>query len=243
MAQEIIKLDSVNKYYEMGESIVRALDCVNIPIEKGDFVAIMGPSGSGKSTMMNLVGALDLATKGDIFLGGENIEYLEESELAQIRGRKIGFIFQQFNLIPNLTAKENVMLPMLFQKEEKEAREERAVELLGLVGLDDRVNHYPNQLSGGQQQRVAVARALANDPEVILADEPTGNLDTKTGEKVMEFLTDLNKKGKTIVMVTHDVELARQYARTLYILRDGVVESSEKKASGKWKKFKVSPCK
>ena len=165
-----IELENVAKYYEMGEELVKAVDGVSIKIEEGDFVAIMGPSGSGKSTMMNLVGSLDLATKGDIFLDNKDIEHLDESQLAQIRGKKIGFIFQSFNLIPNLTAKENIMLPMLFQETEKEHREERAEELLKLVELEDRENHYPNQLSGGQQQRVAIARSLANDPEVILAD-------------------------------------------------------------------------
>ncbi|MFH1607533.1 MAG: ABC transporter ATP-binding protein [archaeon] len=237
--KKIIQLKSAAKYYEMGESIVKALDCVDIDIEKGDFVAIMGPSGSGKSTSMNLTGSLDLATKGDIFLDGENIQNLDESELAQVRGKKIGFIFQQFNLIPNLTAKENVMLPMMFQETDEEERTERAEELLKAVELDDRMDHYPNQLSGGQQQRVAIARALANQPEVILADEPTGNLDTKTGERMMGFLTDLNKKGRTVIIVTHDPDLAREYARTIYSIRDGRIESFEKKVGGKWKKQKV----
>ena len=221
---ELIRLEDVAKYYEMGESIVKAVDGIDIKINAGDFVAIMGPSGSGKSTTMNLVGSLDLATRGDIYLSGINIENLHESELAQIRGRKIGFIFQGFNLIPNLTAKENVMLPMLFQDFDREEREARAEELLNMVELGDRTDHYPNQLSGGQQQRVAIARALANDPEVILADEPTGNLDTKTGQKVMEFLQDLNKKGKTIILVTHDPELAKKHAKTIYWLKDGKVE-------------------
>ncbi|MDO8517607.1 MAG: ABC transporter ATP-binding protein, partial [Nanoarchaeota archaeon] len=188
MTQNVIELKNVAKHYEMGENLVKALDGVNISIEKGDFVAIMGPSGSGKSTSMNLIGSLDLATQGNIYLDGHDIEFLEESELAQIRGKKIGFIFQQFNLIPNLTAKENIMLPMLFQGKEEFERQEKAEELLKLVELEDRMDHYPNQLSGGQQQRVAIARSLANDPEVILADEPTGNLDTKTGEMVMKFL-------------------------------------------------------
>src|SRR3990170_9110059 len=172
-AQTLIELKNVARYYTMGENLVRALDGVNISIEDGDFVAIMGPSGSGKSTGMNLTGSLDLATNGEIFLDGKDIEHLEESELAQIRGKKIGFIFQQFNLIPTLTAKGNVMLPMLFQGIEREQREERAEKLLEMIGLKDRMEHYPNQLSGGQQQRVAIARSLANDPEVILADEPT----------------------------------------------------------------------
>src|SRR3989338_8031005 len=172
----MIELRDVAKYYKMGDNIVKALDNVNISIEEGDFVAIMGPSGSGKSTGMNLIGSLDNATKGEIYLAGQNIEELSESDLAQIRGKKVGFIFQQFNLIPNLTAKENVMLPMLFQEISEEDREEKAEKLLELVNLEDRMNHYPNQLSGGQQQRVAIARSLANEPEVILADEPTGNL-------------------------------------------------------------------
>ncbi len=219
----------------MGENLVKALDGVNITIEEGDFVAIMGPSGSGKSTGMNLTGSLDLATKGEIYLDGENIELLGESELAQIRGKKIGFIFQQFNLIPNLTAKENVMLPMLFQNIDKEDREEKAEELLRLVDLEDRMEHYPNQLSGGQQQRVAIARSLANDPEVILADEPTGNLDSKTEIKIMEFLTRLNKQGKTVIIVTHAPEIAESYANTIYWLRDGKVEKVTKRIGNKWK--------
>lgn len=237
--ENIIELKNVAKYYRMGEDIVKALDGVDISIKKGDFVAIMGPSGSGKSTGMNLTGSLDLATKGDIFLGGDNIEEMEESELAQIRGKKIGFIFQSFNLIPNLTALGNVMLPMLFQGVEKEERNERAVKLLKLVNLVDRLEHYPNQLSGGQQQRVAIARALANDPEVILADEPTGNLDTQTGERVMDFLEKLNKeKGTTIVMVTHDPEVALEHSRKIYWLKDGKIEKVTEKVKGKWKTLK-----
>ena len=235
----IIELKNVAKYYEMGESVVKALDGVNISIDKGDFVAIMGPSGSGKSTGMNLTGSLDLATKGKIYLEGENIEDMTESELAQLRGKKIGFIFQQFNLIPNLTARENVMLPMLFQGLDTREREEKARGVLKMVNLSDRMDHYPNQLSGGQQQRVAIARALANDPEVILADEPTGNLDTVTGEKVMDFLEDLNKKGRTIIIVTHDPNLARKHARTIYSLKDGKIESVERKTGGSWRKTKI----
>ena len=237
--KKIIELKKVEKYYEMGDAIVKALDCIDIEIDKGDFVAIMGPSGSGKSTSMNLIGSLDYSTKGNILLDGEDIQNLDESELAQLRGQKIGFIFQQFNLIPNLTTKENVMLPMLFQNMEKEDRKERAEEVLMAVDLGDRMEHYPNQLSGGQQQRVAIARALANNPDIILADEPTGNLDTKTGDKVMDFLTDLNKKGKTIIMVTHDPELAEKYANTIYSVRDGKVESLRKKVGDKWEKKEV----
>lgn len=235
----LIELDNVKKYYRMGEETVKAVDGISIKIEKGDFVAIMGPSGSGKSTAMNLVGSLDLATHGDIYLDGKDIEHLGESELAQIRGKKIGFIFQSFNLINNLTAKENVMLPMLFQDTSRSEREERAEELLKLVELDERMNHYPNQLSGGQQQRVAIARALANDPEVILADEPTGNLDTKTGNIVMDFLEKMNtKEGKTIIMVTHDPEKALAHARTVYWLVDGKIAKVTRKVHGSWKTLK-----
>ncbi len=232
--KNIIELKGVAKYYEMGDNLVKALDNAEIKIEEGDFVAIMGPSGSGKSTAMNLVGSLDLPTKGSIYLTEKDISYLSESELAQIRGKEIGFIFQSFNLIPNLTAKENIMLPMLFQNIEKSERELKAEKLLKQVELEDRMDHYPNQLSGGQQQRVAIARALANDPKMILADEPTGNLDSKTEEKVMSFLDALNKEGKTIVMVTHEPHLAQKYAKTIYWLKDGKVEKVTKKLKGKW---------
>jgi len=232
----IIELDKVGKHYEMGEEVVKALDGISIRVEKGDFVAIMGPSGSGKSTGMNLVGSLDLPTFGEIYLDNENISHLTESELAQVRGKKIGFIFQQFNLIPNLTAKENVMLPMLFQDKDKEEREEKAEELLNLVDLEDRMYHYPGQLSGGQQQRVAIARALSNEPEVLLADEPTGNLDSVTGERVMKFLDKLNQNGTTIIIVTHDVELGKKHAKTIYMVKDGNVDCLMKKINGKWKK-------
>jgi putative ABC transport system ATP-binding protein len=231
----IIELRNVSKHYEMGEELVKALDCVDILVKKGDFVAIMGPSGSGKSTGMNLTGSLDLPTKGKIYLEKEDIASLEESELAQVRGKKIGFIFQQFNLIPNLTAKENVMLPMLFQEVEEEDRMTRAEELLKMVGLEDRMEHYPSQLSGGQQQRVAIARSLANDPEVILADEPTGNLDSKSKTKIMNFLKELNENGKTIIVVTHDPELAEEYAKLIYWLKDGKVEKITKRQKGQWK--------
>ncbi|MBS3088184.1 ABC transporter ATP-binding protein [Candidatus Pacearchaeota archaeon] len=231
----MIELKEVEKYYRMGEELVKAVDGISIKIEQGDFVAIMGPSGSGKSTTMNLVGSLDLATHGDIFLDGKDIEHLDESQLAQIRGKKIGFIFQSFNLIPNLTAKENVSLPMLFQGTEKEYRNEQAEKLLEMVDLADRMDHYPAQLSGGEQQRVAIARALSNDPEVILADEPTGNLDTKTGEIVMNFLDNLNKSGKTIIMVTHSPEVAQKHSKTIYQVKDGKIERVMKKIKGKWK--------
>lgn len=224
MEREVIRLENVSKYYHMGETIVKAVDGISIEVKRGDFVAIMGPSGSGKSTTMNLVGSLDVPTSGKIFLDGHDISTLEESELAQIRGRNIGFIFQQFNLIPTLTVKENIMLPMSLQGYEEYEKEKRVGELLKKVELVDRHDHYPNQISGGQQQRVAIARALANDPEVILADEPTGNLDTHTGDKVMDVLKKLNKEGKTIIMVTHEPDLAKQYANTIYWLKDGKIE-------------------
>jgi len=228
----VIELKNVYKHYLMGENVVRAVDGLSIQVKEGEFVAIMGPSGSGKSTCMNLIGSLDVPTKGKIYLDKEDISTLSESDLAQIRGKKIGFIFQSFNLIPNLTAKENVMIPMMFQGTDIFEREQTAEELLKLVELQDRVNHYPNELSGGQRQRVAIARALANNPEVILADEPTGNLDTKTGNIVMQFLEKLNQKGKTIIMVTHEPELAQAHADIVYWLRDGKLEKVTKKKNG-----------
>ena len=234
----LIELDCVEKYYQMGGTLVKAVDGISIKIEKGDFVAIMGPSGSGKSTSMNLVGSLDLPTRGSIYLDDKDISHLDESQLAQIRGKKIGFIFQSFNLINNLTARENIMLPMLFQGVDIDERELKAEELLKLVDLSDRADHYPNQLSGGQQQRVAIARALANNPEVILADEPTGNLDTKTGDNVMSFLKKLNGEGKTVIVVTHDPELAKNHTKKIYWMRDGRVEKITKKNKGKWGEIK-----
>lgn len=235
-SDSVIELKNVFKHYYMGENVVKAIDGVSIKVKKGEFVAIMGPSGSGKSTAMNLIGSLDVPTRGRIYLDGEDISLLGESNLAQIRGKKIGFIFQSFNLIPNLTASENVMIPMMFQGINIYEREQTAEELLKLVDLGDRGHHYPNELSGGQCQRVAIARALANDPEVILADEPTGNLDTKTGDIVMEFLNKLNKNGKTIIMVTHEPELAETHANVVYWLRDGKVEKITKKENG-WSKL------
>lgn len=223
MKQEpIIQLKNVHKEYQVGDSKIHAVEGVDLTINKGDFIAIVGPSGSGKSTMMNLVGALDLATKGDIFLDNINIEHLEESELAQLRGKKIGFVFQTFNLIPTLTALENVMLPMIFQDVRVEQRKERATQLLTDLGLNKRLTHLPSELSGGERQRVALARALANDPEVILADEPTGNLDSKRSKEIAEMFVKLSKQGKTIILVTHDLDIAK-YAKKIYKLKDGKI--------------------
>jgi len=218
----LIKLDNVWKVYRIGDTDINALAGISIDIKRGEFVVIMGPSGSGKSTCVNMGGCLDIPTKGEIYLCGDNIAHLHESDLAQIRGRTIGFIFQQFNLIPTLTAIQNVMLPMSFQDIDSDVREAKAKELLDMVGLKDRMHNKATQLSGGQQQRVAIARALANDPEVILADEPTGNLDSSTGQLVLEYLEKLHKKGKTIIMVTHDLDKAKYADKTVY-LRDGKV--------------------
>jgi len=219
---EVLKLENVSKVYTLGEENISAIDGVSLSITKGDFIALIGPSGSGKSTAMNLVGCLDTATTGNIYLHHMNIQNLSESSLAQIRGEKIGFIFQTFHLIPSLDALDNVALPMLFQNIPREIRLQKAKLLLEQVGLKDRMYHRPNQLSGGQRQRVAIARALINDPEIILADEPTGNLDTKTGEEIMGILQELHKKGKTIILVTHNQELTK-LAHRVVVLKDGKI--------------------
>ena len=223
--KELIKLENVYKIYKLEEVEVPAINGISLTINKGEFVALIGPSGSGKSTAMNLIGCLDTASKGDIFLDEFNIAKLSESDLAQIRGKKIGFIFQVFNLINSLTALENVALPMTFQNISRKEKLDKARELLELVGLKDRMNHLPSQLSGGQRQRVAIARALVNEPEIILADEPTGNLDTKTGEEIMKVLVELNKKGKTIILVTHNPELTKLTGKIIR-LKDGKLAGS-----------------
>jgi putative ABC transport system ATP-binding protein len=227
----ILELKEVWKIYRMGDVELPALSGLNLVVKKGEFLSIMGPSGSGKSTAMNMIGCLDVPTRGKIFLEGHDISTMHESDLAQIRGKKIGFIFQQFNLIPTLTAMENVMLPMIFQNVQKEERVEKAKKLLAMVNLTDRMGHKPNELSGGQQQRVAIARALCNDPEVILADEPTGNLDSKTGSTVMDFLRKLHdEEGRTIIMVTHDEHVAMNADRIEY-LKDGKIIKTVKKSN------------
>lgn len=223
MKTPIIQLRNVWKSYEMGENnFVHALRGLDLDVYEGEFLAIMGKSGAGKSTAMNLIGCLDIPTKGEIKLNGKDISHLSESQLSQIRGKTIGFIFQKFNLINTLTAKENITLPLIFQNYSEEERNKIAEKLITLVELTDRQNHKPSELSGGQQQRVAIARALASNPQVILADEPTGNLDSKTGARVIDFLNDLHKQGKTIVMVTHDEDLAK-IAQRIEVLNDGQI--------------------
>ena len=223
----IIQLKDVWKTYHMGDISLDVLKNVNVEIEQGEFVVIIGPSGSGKSTMMNQVGILDMPTKGKVYFRGKDLTKLSESDLAQLRGKKIGFVFQQFNLIPTLTALENVTLPMIFQGTDSEERITRAKELLRLVGLEDRIYHRPTEMSGGQQQRVAIARALSNDPEIILADEPTGNLDHKTSLEIMCLLKELHHKGKTIITVTHDPEVG-EYAERVDMLMDGKIVKTRK---------------
>jgi len=225
----LIKIDDVWKKYEMGETEpLIVLRDINLDIKPGEFVAITGPSGSGKSTMLNIVGALDKPSFGEVYLDGKDISLMSESKLAVLRGKTIGFIFQQFNLLKNLTALQNVMLPMEAIDIPSKDAEQRARELLESLGLGDRLQHKPNQLSGGQQQRVAIARALSNNPEVILADEPTGNLDSKTGEFVMDFLGKLNKEGKTVILITHDLDLVN-YAKRVIHIRDGRIEKRAKR--------------
>jgi len=223
--KSVIRLDNVWKIYQMGDVKVEALRGLSFEVSPGEFVAIKGPSGSGKSTAMNMIGALDYPTKGHVYLDGHDITELTESQLATVRGRKIGFVFQQFNLIANLSAVENVELPMMFQGVPSNKRHNRAKRLLERVDLGDRLTHKPSELSGGQQQRVAIARALANDPEVILADEPTGNLDSKTGKAIIDFLKELHEEGKTTIMITHDEHLAK-FADRIEVLKDGALVGS-----------------
>ncbi len=222
----IIQTKDIRKIYGMGEISVAALDGVSISIQEGEFVAVMGPSGSGKSTLMNILGCLDRPTEGRYILDDEDVSNLDKTELAAIRSRQIGFIFQSYNLLSRTTAQDNVILPMIYNRANKrsaEEREEIARQKLEAVGLGDRIYHQPHELSGGEQQRVAIARALVNDPVLILADEPTGNLDSRSGEEIMNLLHELHEDGRTIVMVTHDHEIAEHTQRTIH-LRDGKVE-------------------
>jgi putative ABC transport system ATP-binding protein len=226
MPEYVIEIDSLTKIYKTGKTDFKALNNVDLRIRKRDFVAIMGPSGSGKSTLMNIIGCLDRPTSGTIIIDGENISTVTDNQLAIIRGRKIGFIFQKFNLMPSMNAVKNVALPMVFLGGSKTEREQRAFELLGKVGLTNWATHRPSELSGGQQQRIAIARALINNPAIILADEPTGNLDTKTGEQIMELLVSLNREGKTILLVTHAIALKRFANRVVNMLDGEVTEDT-----------------
>ncbi len=218
----VIECEKVSKVYDLGKVKVNALKNVSLKIKNKEFLSIMGPSGSGKSTLLHLIGCLDKPTSGTIKIDGKDVSKLNENELASIRRNKIGFVFQFFYLVPRLTALENVELPMIFANVNKKERKKRALELLKEVGLEKRANHKPNELSGGERQRVAIARALVNNPKIILADEPTGNLDSKTGKEIMELLRRLNKEGKTIVVVTHDKNIAKYGNRTIYI-KDGKI--------------------
>ena len=223
----IIRMEGIGKIYDTGKVQVEALKNVNLCIDKGEFVAVMGPSGSGKSTLMNIIGCLDRATSGHYELDGVNISDLDDTELARIRNKKIGFVFQSFNLLPKMNALQNVELPMIYAGAGKKERRDKALEALNKVGLLDRMDHRPNELSGGQKQRVAIARALVNDPTIILADEPTGNLDTASGEDIMAVFQELNREGVTIVLVTHEPDIA-EHTRRIVRFRDGMLISDEK---------------
>jgi len=226
----VIEARSVRKAYEMGDNVVWALKGVDVTIEPGEFVAVMGPSGSGKSTFMNLAGCLDRPTDGTLLLNGEDISRLDAEALAKLRNRYLGFVFQQFNLLPRTDAVENVSLPLLYSEVPEKEWRDRARRCLQQVGLGNRMDHHPAQLSGGQQQRVAIARALVNDPILLLADEPTGALDTQTGNEIMELFQSLNEQGKTIVLVTHEPEIA-EYAKRRLVFRDGELVSDDKAAT------------
>ncbi len=226
MSTEIIQLESICKNYRVGMEVVRALRGVSLSINRNEYVALMGPSGSGKSTLMNILGCLDTPTSGRYFLNGNDVSKLRDNELADIRNKEIGFVFQTFNLLPRSTALDNVALPLIYGGQTKNKRRERALEVLDQVGLSDRTHHKPNELSGGQRQRVAMARALVNHPSIILADEPTGNLDSKTSIEIMGLLQDIHEAGNTIILVTHEEDIAKHAHRIIRLL-DGQVESDE----------------
>lgn len=231
MAEELIKLENVWKIYKLGESELPILKGINLEIRPGSFATIMGPSGSGKSTLMYMLGLLDTPSRGRVLLSGQDTSGFSEDQLAEVRGKKIGFIFQQFNLLQHLTAIENVMLPMIFQGVAEDQRKEKAKKLLESVNLGKRIYHKPSEMSGGEQQRIAIARSLVNDPEILIADEPTGNLDSTTGKTVMEILTKLHKEQKkTIIVVTHDPNIAN-YSQNIIHIQDGQIVSNHFKDS------------
>lgn len=227
---DIINLENVRKTYRMGDNIVKAVDGVTLNVFNGEYLIIMGPSGSGKTTLMHLMGCLDKPDSGEIYLAGKCVSKLNDRDLARVRNKMIGFVFQQFNLLPRLTALENVELPMIYAGVPRAIRHKRAKELLTMVGLKDRMEHKPTQLSGGQMQRVAIARALANKPQIIFADEPTGNLDSKSGEEILKIFSDLHSDGLTIIVVTHDPEVAANGERVIH-MRDGRIVSQEVRTS------------
>ncbi|WP_028992113.1 ABC transporter ATP-binding protein [Thermoanaerobacter thermocopriae] len=222
----LIKIRNLTKIYKMGENEVRALDGINLDIEKGEFVSIVGQSGSGKTTLMNIIGCLDVKTSGEYFLNGIDTSKLSDNQLADLRCSEIGFVFQNFNLLQKMTALENVELPMIYKGVPTKERRQRAEMLLEMVGLKERMHHRPNELSGGQQQRVAIARALANNPHLILADEPTGNLDSKSGSEIMKIIKELNERGNTVVLITHDPNIAAQ-AKRIVKIKDGRILENE----------------
>jgi putative ABC transport system ATP-binding protein len=228
MNDVVIKLKDVGKVYQMDEVKVQALKKIDLEVNKNEFLAIMGPSGSGKSTLLHMIGCLDRPSYGKVFLNGVDISKLNDSKLARLRGKEIGFIFQTFNLYPTLNALENVELPMMIIEKNKKERKQRALELLKMVGLEGRAEHLPSQLSGGERQRVAIARSLANDPQIILADEPTGNLDSKSGDGIMKTFVKLNESGKTVVVITHDQNIA-SHAKKIVKIKDGEIIRSDKK--------------
>jgi len=224
MSKPLIKITNIKRDFALGNEIVYVLKGIDLEINKGEYVALMGPSGSGKSTLMNLLGCLDTPTSGNYILNGKDVSQMQDDELADIRNKEIGFIFQTFNLLPRTTALDNVALPMIYAGYSKSERNARATEVLKQVNLADRMDHQPNQLSGGQRQRVAIARALVNKPSIILADEPTGNLDSKTSEEIMALLEEIHKNGNTIIVVTHEEDIAA-HAKRIIRMRDGMIES------------------
>jgi len=228
MSNPLIKISQIKRDFALGNEIVYVLKGIDLEINKGEYVALMGPSGSGKSTLMNLLGCLDTPTSGSYILNGKDVSQMQDDELAEIRNKEIGFIFQTFNLLPRTTALDNVALPMIYAGHSKSERNTRATEVLKQVNLADRMDHQPNQLSGGQRQRVAIARALVNKPSIILADEPTGNLDSKTSEEIMALLEEIHKNGNTIIVVTHEEDIAA-HAKRIIRMRDGMIESDTTK--------------